>query len=193
MHRAIVAALAIALLVPNLRLYAEPADPGRDDAQRAFLGAALRDGAGERMQGRFPEGYFFTWALYGLASVQAGLDRPELRDEALREARAALGELDSAAGRAPFSAALDPPYGVFHAGWSARLAGGVLLLQPEGRRDPAGVAAFRQRCEALAAAFHHRASPFLPAYPGQAWPVTARSPSPRCGCTMSCSRRATAT
>jgi len=168
---ALAAVLTAVLLVVNLRLYAPAAPPEVVAAQLAFLRAALRDDADEDMQALFPEGRFFTSALYGLAWVNVGLDRPALRDEALREARWARDRMDTPPGRAPFSPALDPPYGVFHAGWSAWLAGGILLLQPEGERPPAEVAAFARRCAALAAALERSGSPFLPAYPGQSWPV----------------------
>ena len=102
----------------------------------------------------------------------AGLRQPsEERDAALREARWALTRLESPAGTAPFSPDLTPAYGVFHAGWTNWLRGGVLALQPAQRRDPAEVRRFADASAALAAAFDASASPYLVAYPGQAWPV----------------------
>jgi hypothetical protein len=175
------AALTLALLPPNLRLYLpRAADYGPDRVgadvvpQLRFVGAALRDGAGERMQALFPEGFFFSHALYGLAWVEVGLRQPAaapFRARALREARWALAQLDSPAGLAPFAPSLDPPYGVFYAGWSGWLRGGALLLQDPAGRDPGEVARFAADCAALAAAFDRGPGPFLTAYPGQAWPV----------------------
>jgi hypothetical protein len=94
-----------------------------------------------------------------------------LRQEALAEARRALAQLDSPAGRAPFAPSLNPPYGVFYVGWESRLRGAVLRLQPADSRDPAELARFAADCAALARAFAASPTPFLEAYPGQSWPV----------------------
>ena len=171
----------LALLTLNLQLYTpESADygPGKlgEDVvpQLRFLGRALRRGAGERMQSLFPEGYFFTHVLYGLAWVEVGLRVPPesaLHAEALEEADWALERLDTEAGRAPFSRDLDPPSGVFYSGWSNWLRGGLLLLAPEQSRPLALVDRFQAECAELALAFDRSPTPFLPAYPGQAWPV----------------------
>ncbi|WP_428961867.1 hypothetical protein [Micromonospora fluostatini] len=140
--------------------------------QLTFLRAALADGAGERAQELFPEGYFFAHALYGLTWVESGLRRPAgERAEALREARWALDRLDSPAGRAPFSPDLTPAYGVFYLGWTNWLRGGMLALQPADRRDPADLRRFAADSAALGAAFAAAPTPYLAAYPGQAWPV----------------------
>ncbi|MEH1015363.1 hypothetical protein V6U90_19890 [Micromonospora sp. CPCC 206060] len=167
--------------------------------QLTFLRAALDAGAGTEAQQLFPEGYFFSHVLYGLSWVELGMRASaregtartgatregaartgaagrrtaveEERDTALREARWALARLDSPAGQAPFSADLTPPYGVFYQGWTTWLRGGILALQPADRRDPGEVQRFAVDAVALGAAFDDSASPYLPAYPGQAWPV----------------------
>jgi len=136
--------------------------------QLAFLRGALDDGAGERAQELFPEGYFFAHALYGLSWVELGHRGPASgRPEAAREARWALARLASPAGRAPFSPDLTPEYGVFYRGWTNWLRGGLLTLAP----DPAELRRFADDSAALGAAFDGAASPYLPAYPAQAWPV----------------------
>ncbi|MDX3099357.1 hypothetical protein [Nonomuraea angiospora] len=152
------------------------AEPPGVRRQLAFLRAALDTGAGDEAQALFPEGYFFLHALYGLSWVELGMREPaDGRSRALREARWALSRLDSPAGRAPFSPGLTPPYGVFYRGWSNWLRGGVLSLEPAGRRDPAEVRRFAEDSAALGAAFDASfdagGSPYLAAYPGQAWPV----------------------
>ncbi|MFI6738362.1 hypothetical protein ACIBI9_36015 [Nonomuraea sp. NPDC050451] len=140
--------------------------------QLAFLREALDAGAGDEAQALFPEGYFFLHALYGLSWVELGMREPAgERSRALREARWALSRLDSPAGRAPFSPGLTPPYGVFYRGWTNWLRGGALSLEPAGRRDPAEVRRFAEDSAAIGAAFDASASPYLAAYPGQAWPV----------------------
>lgn len=130
----------------------------------AFLRDSLEHGSAEEMQQIFPEGYLFSHLLYGLSWVQVGLRSPAVRPRAVAEARWALSHVDSPAGRAPFDASLDPPYGVFYVGWSTWLRGGIVALS--GSADPR----FDSDGLALAAAFERSPEPFLPAYPGQAWP-----------------------
>ncbi|WP_329032809.1 hypothetical protein OIE71_08880 [Streptomyces sp. NBC_01725] len=148
-------------------------EPGGVRAQLVFIRAALDDGAGAEAQQQFPEGYFFLHALYGLSWVELGMREPAgaARAEAVRESRWALGRLDSADGRAAFSAGLVPSYGVFYRGWTNWLRGGVLSLLPRGERASAEVRRFAADSAALGAAFDGSASPYLAAYPGQAWPV----------------------
>lgn len=143
-------------------------------AQLRFLRQALESGAGESMQQYFPEGFFFTATLYGLAWVEVGLREPidsPLRRQALQEASWALELIDSPTGRAPFSQHLDPPLGVFYVGWSNWLRGGVLMLAPDDGQAGIHLAQFEADCAALAAAFDASTTPFLMAYPNQAWPV----------------------
>ncbi|MFF3460165.1 hypothetical protein ACFYXH_38925 [Streptomyces sp. NPDC002730] len=147
-------------------------EPAGVQRQLAFIRAALDGGAGDEAQRQFPEGYFFLHALYGLGWVEIGMRQPVGdRSAALREARWALDRLDSPSGRAPFSPDLVPSYGVFFCGWSNWLRGGLLSLQPAGQRDPAELHRFAADSAALGAAFGASASPYLAAYPGQAWPV----------------------
>ncbi|MEU8188933.1 hypothetical protein [Micromonospora carbonacea] len=169
--------LTAAALLGVVRLVV-PATAGPDGEppgvarQLAFLRAALDDGAGEDAQALFPEGWFFAHALYGLARVELGLRKPAgQRAGELREARWALARLESPAGTAPFDPGLTPAYGIFWQGWTNWLRGGVLALQPAERRDPAEAARFADASAAIGAAFDASDTPYLAAYPGQAWPV----------------------
>lgn len=167
------------LLIANGRLYTPRLPPpGRIPpdvvAQLHYLKGELEEGAAVEMQRLFPEGYFFSYVLYGLTWVNVGLQSEvgsAERAEALAEARWAFAEVDSEAGQAVFSVALEPPYGMFYAGWSNYLLTGILLLQEPGERDAAEVAAFEGNCERIAQAIENRATPFVLSYPGQAWPV----------------------
>ncbi|MFF3687325.1 hypothetical protein [Streptomyces sp. NPDC002187] len=177
-RRLTAAAVSLCALVGVVRLTAPATASGPDGEppgvhrQLAFLRAALDDGAADAAQRQFPEGYFFLHALYGLTWVELGMREPAgERAEALREARWALERLDSPSGRAPFSADLVPSYGVFYRGWSNWLRGGVLSLQPAAQRDPAELRRFAGDSAALGAAFDASKTPYLAAYPGQAWPV----------------------
>ncbi len=147
----------------------EPAGVRR---QLAFVRSALDAGAGDEAQHLFPEGFFFLHALYGLAWVELGMREPAgERSGALREARWALARLDSPAGRAPLSRDLVPSHGVFYRGWTNWLRGGVLALQPGDSRDAGELRRFADDSAALGDAFDASASPYLAAYPEQAWPV----------------------
>jgi hypothetical protein len=166
--------ITLSALVAGLRLTL-PATPGPAGEpagvrrQLTFLREALDRGAGEQAQQLFPEGYFFLHVLYGLAWVELGQRDPELSIVALRESRWALARLDSPAGRAPFSAGLTPSHGVFYRGWTNWLRGGVVGLAASG--DPVELARFDADSGELGAAFDASPSPYLAAYPGQAWPV----------------------
>lgn len=149
--------ITLIALLAGVRLVADP-DPAGVRRQLAFLRSALDDGAATDAQQLFPEGYFFLYALYGLARVDLG-------DE--QEARWALEHLETSQGRAPFSAGLTPAYGVFYQGWTNWLRGGILSL----RTDPVLRERFEESSAALASAFDAAPTPYLAAYPGQAWPV----------------------
>src|SRR5687768_14965944 len=79
--------------------------------QLTYLRAQLDAGAAEEAQQLFPEGYFFLYALYGLAHVDLGRAATDPAEH-VREARWALDRLTTPAGREPFDAALTPAYGV---------------------------------------------------------------------------------
>jgi hypothetical protein len=166
--------ITLCALVAGLRLTlpataGTTAEPQGVRRQLTFLREALDRGAGEQAQQLFPEGYFFVHMLYGLAWVELGQRDPGLSTVALRESRWALARLDAPAGRAPFSAGLTPSYGVFYRGWTNWLRGGVVGLAGSG--DPVELARFEADSGALGAAFDASRSPYLTAYPGQAWPV----------------------
>jgi hypothetical protein len=180
-YRILIILLTCALLLLNLRLYHSAitgyttASLGPDVLpQLRFLGNALRNGAGDKMQRQFPEGFFFTHVLYGLAWVEVGFRQPSdsaLQQQALAEAAWALERLDSPIGKAPFSAVGRLSYGIFHAGWSAWLRGGILKLQLPGEHEQETLGRFVGDCIEIARAFEQSSTPFLAAYPGGAWPV----------------------
>ncbi|WP_106131223.1 hypothetical protein [Pseudosporangium ferrugineum] len=133
--------------------------------QLAFLKQELDSGADVDAQSLFPEGYFFLNVLYGLTWVDLG-NRGVEPERAADEAAWALSRMESPQGRAPFDPSAVPPYGVFYAGWTNRLRAGLLTLRdvPEQRTK------LLAGSKALAAAFDASPTPFLTAYPGQAWP-----------------------
>ena len=173
MLRKLVIGLAvIATLVAGVgtaRLVLPRTDPTRGVVkQLAFLRAEIEGGADHAAQQQFPEGYFFLNALYGLTWVQVGLADPDRSVEAATEARWALDRLKSPDGTAVFDASLRPRYGVFHAGWTNWLRGGLIALK---HSDAAEIDEFTSASVEIATAFRTAKTPFLQAYPGQAWPV----------------------
>ncbi|WP_344191485.1 hypothetical protein [Kribbella karoonensis] len=136
--------------------------------QLAFLRTEIEQGADRNAQKQFPEGYFFLNVLYGLSWVQVGVSDPARAADASIQVRWALDRLDSADGTAPFDKSLKPQYGVFYAGWSNWLRGGLIAL---GQSDAAERSRFTSDSVAIASAFRTAETPFLEAYPGQAWPV----------------------
>lgn len=170
-RRVVAALLSLLALGGAVRFLAPSVAAGHDQEppgvrrQLAFLRAALDDGAATDAQSLFPEGFYFLNVLYGLSWVELGR-RGVAPAEAADEAAWALAQVESEAGRAPFDRDATPAYGVFYAGWTNWLRGGLLTV----RDDPAQRARFAADSEALAAAFDASATPFLDAYPGQAWP-----------------------
>ncbi|CAG0931166.1 hypothetical protein TFLX_02021 [Thermoflexales bacterium] len=152
-----------------------PPGSGPDVAQQLkWLGQALRQGAGESTQAWYPEGYFFTHAIYGSALINQARLHPEdstLRQRNIKEVEWVLERLESAQGQAPFPQPQAVEYGVFYQGWSNRLLGGWLSLQLEADRDPARVEQFHRQAAALAQAFQQSPTHHLEAYPGGSWPV----------------------
>ncbi|TCC37089.1 hypothetical protein [Kribbella sindirgiensis] len=155
--------------VGTARLVLPWTDPARGAVkQLAFLRAELEGGADLAAQKQFPEGYFFLNVLYGLTWVQVGVDDPARSADATAEVRWALDRIASAAGTAPFDESLQPRYGVFYAGWTNWLRGGLIAL---GHSDAADRDTFASESVEIATAFRTAKTPFLAAYPGQAWPV----------------------
>ena len=140
-------------------------------AQLDGLSDSLDKGGAERMQKLFPEGYVFTWALYGLSWVQVGLNEEEttLHHRAQWEARRAVEAIDSEAGRAPFWEHLEPSFGVFYNGWLAWLVGGVLLISEDPPQEE--VDRFRELCDEIARGFRESPTPYLSSYPQASWPA----------------------
>jgi hypothetical protein len=136
--------------------------------QLAFLRAEIDGGADRAAQKQFPEGYFFLNVLYGLSWVQVGLDDPSQAPEATAEVRFALDRIASTDGTAPFDVSLRPQYGIFYAGWTNWLRGGLIAL---GQSDAAEREQFSSKSVEIATAFRTAETPFLAAYPDQAWPV----------------------
>ena len=139
-----------------------------------YLRSALEAGAGERMQALFPEGYFFSHVLYGLSWTELGARRGVSAATARGQAQWALSRLSTTHGTAPFDPSLRPAYGIFYAGWSLLLRSNLAALRAD-QASTADHGRIQREADAIAAALTESldgsGSPFLPAYPGGAWPV----------------------
>lgn len=176
---AIVVTISLTILVCNVRLHSPVPSSGSNTEiaadvlpQLEFIGHSLRQGAGHDMQKLFPEGYFFSYELYGLTWADLGRDvsDPAIRARARSEAHWALSQIESQAGRAPFDASLRPRYGIFYAGWATWLRGEILCLGSPEERDPRDVRQFRSACGEIAEALDASPTPFLEGYARQSWP-----------------------
>ena len=137
-YRLIVILFVALALTVNVRLH-RPGDVRVVLAQLEYLEQALSEGAGEKMQSYFPEGYVFTWTLYGLASAQVARQlRPGdlRRAHYLAEAWRAVEMVRSAEARSTFQSEMDPPWGAFYSSWSLYvLAEYVRAAGPDRVRD----------------------------------------------------------
>ncbi|HWD79948.1 MAG TPA: hypothetical protein VG497_13730 [Kribbella sp.] len=172
LRKFVIGVAVIATLVAGVgtaRLVLPWTDPARGVLkQLAFLRAEIEAGADRNAQKQFPEGYFFLNVLYGLTWVQVGTADPAQAVDATAQVRWALDRIASPDGTAPFDAALQPEYGIFYAGWTNWLRGGLIAL---GQSDAADRSRFTSDSVAIATAFRTAKTPFLAAYPDQAWPV----------------------
>ncbi len=173
LYWAFVGALLLLLALLHWRAHT-PGEVAEAQSQLRFLGQKLPAGGAAQMQAIFPEGYVFSWALYGLAAAEVARQLPHYeprRAEALTQARTALRRLDSPVGRASFPAGLAPGYGVFYAGWRLYLRANYLRALAPQRVRAAEMAAFTRDCDSLADAFARSPTPMLPSYAGAAWPA----------------------
>ena len=170
---AVPAVLLILLL--NIRLHT-PGDSATVFAQLEFLGHSLHQGGGEQMQRSFPEGYVFTWSLYGLASTQLArqLTPDDTRRAGLLErARTAIEHVTLPLARKPFPPNLDPPYGAFYNAWSLYLRAEYIRAAGAGAVPPEMLTQLESDCATFAAALERADTPFLESYSGSAWPADA--------------------
>ena len=174
MKRSLFAVLLLAVLaLLNVRVH-RTGGPRTVDAQLRHLEQALENGAADDMQRFFPEGYHFTWVLYGLASAQAArglpLDSPR-RAHLLEETQRARAALRTDRARSNFEAEMSPPYGAFYSSWSLYLLAEYVRSAGPQRVPPDVIAAFTEDCDRFAEALAASGSPFLASYPEMAWPA----------------------
>lgn len=171
--------IALILLWANVVIHrtphpGDPVDRARVLAQFHYLKGRMHEGAPQEMQGLFPEGAPFAYALHGLAScnLSSRVDGA-LRQELLDEARWCLEQLDSDDVKGRFPALLPPDHGAFLSGWTAYLHGNMLRALAATERTEDDIARFRSRCDTIARTFINSDQPFIESYNGMAWPADA--------------------
>jgi hypothetical protein len=176
-YRIVALVIVTLLLWANVEFHRTPV-PGdelghaRALAQFHYLKGEMHGGAPQEMQGLFPEGAPFAYALYGLASCnlayrEDGLQRKELLDEA----KWSLEQLDSDEVKGRFPLLLAPDHGAFLSGWTAYLHGNLLGALSATERSDEEIARFRARCDTIAGTLAHSEQPFIESYNGMAWPA----------------------
>ncbi len=161
------------LLIWNARAYAPINHAETTLAQLRFLKTKLETGTAEQMQQIFPEGFFFSWVLYGLGNAQlaAQLEANDAEKNWLLEnAVTALTQLESDAGKNIFPKELKPPYGAFYNAWLLYLQ--AQTIKAMGKQTNAKLLEkFAIGCAAFAAALEQSQTPFLQSYTYQSWAV----------------------
>lgn len=144
--------------------------------QLIHLKIKLRQGAGNKMQTIFPEGFVFINALYGLSWTGLITNQPKnstIYKEGINETTWALNEIHSPSAKNIFDKELPLEYGAFYKGWSNYLLGKKLEIQSSNNRDSSDVLLFIKNCKEISQALNNNNfnSPYLESYIGQKWPA----------------------
>ena len=161
------------VLVVNIRAH-RPGGLQAAMAQLRHLDHVLSHQGAERMQELFPEGYVFTWALFGLASAHVAMQLPAgdpRRPIVEQFALEAVEHVNSQKARRTFVADMRPSYGAFYRSWLLYLQSMVVRALGPARVSREWLHEFERGCEAFATALEESTSPFLCSYPGAAWPA----------------------
>lgn len=171
-----------ALVYLNIRLYYSPTyvltkntEINQDVLhQLRYLKTMVHNGGGKTAQGKYPEGFVFMNALYGLTWADFVKDLSAsnpLRKEGLEEIDWVLEELEGKYAQSYFPLDLSPRRGVFYVGWKNYLLGKRLLLQPPSKRSAKQSKQFQEQCDSIYAAYQATDKTYLESYKKLAWPT----------------------
>lgn len=161
------------ITILNIRLHT-PGDDATSASQLYFLKTQLQHNAAVKMQTMFPEGYVFTWALYGLASAQLAsrLSKNDaMRQYYLAETLHSLDKLRSDEARAVFTKNLKPAYGAFYSAWLMYLQANYIQAVGTENATQEEIALFETQCAQFTQVLVSSATPFLPSYYQAVWPA----------------------
>ncbi|MFT5646817.1 MAG: hypothetical protein ACI976_001502, partial [Aureispira sp.] len=170
------------LVYLNLRLYYSPTYVSTENTeinqgvlhQLRYLKTMVHSGGGKTAQGKYPEGFVFMNALYGLTWTDFVKDLSAsnpLRKEGLEEIDWVLEELEGKYAQGSFPLDLSPQRGVFYVGWKNYLLGKRLLLQPPSKRSAKQSKQFKEQCDSIYAAYQATDKTYLESYKKLAWPA----------------------
>lgn len=135
----------------------------------------LENGEAEKTQQIYPEGYYFSYVLYGFSWINVGLQTTDLgvKQKAISEAEWTLQKIEESPVRHQFGNPDYLEFGIFYRGWVNRLRGGILLVQQKNNQelDQNILTTFTQESDVLANAFRNSHGKYLQSYPGKAWPA----------------------
>jgi hypothetical protein len=142
--------------------------------QLGYLKTMLHEGGGKTAQGKYPEGFVFMNALYGLTWADFVKNLPTsnaLRKEGLEEIDWVLQELEGEYAQMNFPYELNPRRGVFYLGWKNYLLGKKLMLQSPEERSAEQSKQFKEQCDSIYAAYQASDKTYLESYKKLAWPA----------------------
>ena len=142
--------------------------------QLLFLKREMHNGAANKMQHSYPEGFIFMNALYGLSWCALAKELPhssKMYQTAIEEAHFALKSMNSKAGSMQFRPAGGLDKGAFYTSWTMYLRGHLLEASIDHFADSALIADFKSSCIEVREALERNESPYLESYPGATWPA----------------------
>ena len=166
----------------NYNLYYSPelitSGPNQIDAdllkQLNYLEKSLNNGVAFEMQKQYPEGFFFSYLMYGLSWCELSKDLPEeslLKKKAIKESMMSLVKLESNYCKRSFSKELSLPFGAFYFSWINYLRAKILFLSNNFDKRITIENNFIRCCDVISKSIHKSSSPFLESYPNQYWPA----------------------
>jgi len=142
--------------------------------QLNYLEYELDDGVDFEMQRLYPEGFFFSNLLYGLAWCEFAVDLPEgstLKNKAVNEAISSLDKLKQDYCRQSFNKNLPLQFGAFYFSWTNYLRAKILMLSNSFPGRDRIISEFNFNCDTLSKIILTSESPFFESYPEQYWPA----------------------
>lgn len=132
----------------------------------------LENGEAFEMQKKYPEGAFFSYALYGSTWINIGLKTQDatVKQYAIQEVIWTISHLDSQSISQQFVSTATLEHGVFYSGWINRLKMGILLIDKNSQSEEF-INQLHTETQAIADAFADSPTVFLESYPNQTWPA----------------------
>ena len=140
--------------------------------QLNYLQKEMQNGAAEKMQQYYPEGFVFTEAVYGLSWAAVADVIPHntsLYIKASNEMNWCYKSINSEKGKNRFDKTLPIPYGAYYTGWCNYLLGRKLKTEDIGARHPVEIRDFKNACQQIDS--NIRRAIYPESYPGYSWPA----------------------